>query len=88
MDDFSFEEEDFSTKITTGTVRRILLLSLIHILAGGNGSGADSLPLVAQPGIDDGLGHLGAAGVAGAEEQNFLHHVVKYKELRFVIQKT
>ncbi len=25
MDDFSFEEEDFSTKITTGTVRRILL---------------------------------------------------------------
>ena len=39
-----------------------------RFVAAGNRPGADGLPAVAQAGVDDGLRHLGAAGVAGAEE--------------------
>src|SRR3990167_8849402 len=36
--------------------------------------GADGFPLVAHPGVDDGLGHLRAAGVSSAEEEDFAFH--------------
>src|SRR5450759_1748882 len=49
------------------------------------GAGAGSLPRFAQAGIDDRLGHLGAAGVAGAEEEDFLFHSAASALVRKVV---
>jgi hypothetical protein len=38
-------------------------------IAGWNRARAVRLPLVTQPGVDDGLGHLRTAGIACAEKE-------------------